>query len=96
MSVVLLSLPGELNIQSIPSEVELVTEKNGVKVHQGQGKLRFTITLHTIVIMKVIAGSSSDNILSVQPDQGGTKLWKRIQHTVVFGSKVAKQKKSKN
>ena len=42
MSVVQLSLLGELNIQSIPSEVELVTEKNGVKGHQGQGKPRFT------------------------------------------------------
>jgi len=71
-----MSLSGELNIQSIPSEVELVTEKNGTKIHQG---------------------SSSENVLSVQPsDQGGTMLWKRIRHTVVFGSKVAKQKKSKN
>ena len=52
--------------------------------------------INSFVTNKVIAGSSSDTTLSVQPDQGGTKLWKRIQHTVVFGSKVAKQKKSKN
>ena len=90
-----LSLLGELNIQSIPSEVELVTEKNGAKIHQHQGKLIRSFKL-ICVTNKVIAGSSSDTTLSVQPDQGGTKLWKRIQHTVVFGSKVAKQKKSKN
>ena len=88
-----MSLSGELNIQSIPSEVELVTEKNGTKIHQGNSKLYTTSASVTITIL----GSSSENVLSVQPsDQGGTMLWKRIRHTVVFGSKVAKQKKSKN
>ena len=88
-----MSLSGELNIQSIPSEVELVTEKNGTKIHQGNSKLYTTSASVTITIL----GSSSENVLSVPPsDQGGTMLWKRIRHTVVFGSKVAKQKKSKN
>ena len=30
---------GEVNIQSIPSEVELVTERNGTKLQQGQGDM---------------------------------------------------------
>ena len=93
-----MSLSGELNIQSIPSEVELVTEKNGTKIHQGQGNSESHYTTSaSVTITKVLLGSSSDATLSVQPsDQGGTMLWKRIRHTVVFGSKVAKQKKSKN
>ena len=42
-------------------------------------------------------GSSTETAVSVPvPEQGGTMLWKRIRHTVVFGGKIVKNKKEKD
>ena len=66
-----------LSIQSIPSEVSLVTEREQVSTG---GQIRNT----------------EMNALSIQqPQHGGTMLWKRVRHCVVFGGKLVKQKKEK-
>ena len=66
-----------LSIQSIPSEVSLVTEREQVSA---SGQIR---------------GSEMNTLSIQQPQHGGTMLWKRVRHCVVFGGKLVKQKKEK-
>ena len=58
--------PKSIAIQSIPSEVELVREGEGV-----------------------------GGEVTLQPQPGGTMLWKRVRHCVVFGGTVVKKKGKK-
>ena len=98
--------PGELNIQSIPSEVELVTEtgnnnKNnelhqpGVSTSAGDSSLSQTHHIH-----KHSSGTIERSCVKTEVASGDrsgqTMLWKRIRHTVVFGGKVNKNKKDKD
>ena len=85
---------------SAPSEVSVVSQRKGAEVNSLSiqsipSEVSLVTERERVSSSAQIRGSEMNALSIQQPQQGGTMLWKRVRHCVVFGGKLVKQKKEK-
>lgn len=86
---------------NVPSEMSVVSQRKGAEVNslsiQSIPSEVSLVTEREQVSSTAgqIRGSEMNALSIQQPQHGGTMLWKRVRHCVVFGGKLVKQKKEK-